>query len=308
MPDTSIPNPIPCELKADSPAFHGSQAEGLFAQPASEAASQAAPPFVLELSVRRGRVLRFSAVEWAMLLRLAFDFGWLPEGVRAIHSDGSTLETDRWYGLHRREAVAYRAISANDAAAMGRALARAASIVARESDAAMLAAASGIERWSAPAASGGRATSSALQYFIEQGVATYWLDQVAGDLHDAATLVVHGAPTPTDAQFIAQVFLTPKRDPWAGGGAKLHLCDTSEGVEGGFFGDGADEGTASLTLDEMSADGGSDEQARAAGPTADDVIARLDADPEFRAALEEEVARARAEDEDPLARHFRGDG
>jgi hypothetical protein len=234
-------------------------------------------PAVVELSVRRGRVLRFGLVEWAMLLRLAHDFGWLPEGATATDAAGLSVADDRWYGLRPRESVAYRSITANDAVALARALARAAAAVARESDAALLAAAGGVERWSAS----GPTRSSALRYFVEQGVATYWLDQVSGDLHDAATLVVHGEPSKQDRDMLAGMFPTPRNDPWPNAGAKLHISDRL------------------ADADESSPD------AADGHPTADDVLARLDADPEFRAALEQEVARAREDDDDPLARHFR---
>ena len=265
-------------------------------------AELAPPPAVFEVGVRRGRVLRFAAVEWAMLLCVGHDFGWLPEGAVAVDAEGVRLGRDLWYGLHGREDVAYRSMTANDMVALSRALSRAAAAVARESDAALLAAAGGVGRWS----DGGATIRSAgcgdvepqrspLGYFVEQGVAMYWLDQVAGDLHDSATLVVHGSLHGVAESVLSSLFARTTGDPWRGGRSGVRLFDPAA--------DGDDlVGDADADARDVIRGGAGD----ADRLTADGVLARLYAEPELRAALEEEMARAREDDDiDPIERHLR---
>ncbi len=144
-------------------------------------------PAVIELSVLRGRANRLHPLEWLMLLRAAADFGWSAAGAATFDADGIQGLRDAWYGLTPNDRVLYRAIEADDARRLSVALARAAATVARESDAALMDAAGIYE----PAT---RRTPdpSALNYFVEQGVAADWIEQFADDLTDSATLIVHG--------------------------------------------------------------------------------------------------------------------
>lgn len=144
-------------------------------------------PAVIELSVLRGRTNRLHPVEWLMLLRLARDFGWEPTGAIAFDREGVALDRDPWYGLTPSPEIAYRSIEGGDVRRLANALSRAASTVARESDRALLEAAT-------PAGNGSEAEGvlTPLSYFVEQGLAADWIEQLADDMTDATTILVHG--------------------------------------------------------------------------------------------------------------------
>jgi hypothetical protein len=215
-------------------------------------------PAIIEFDVSRGRVLRFPPIEWAMALRLAHDFGWNPRGANAIDANGVGVGRDNWYGLRHQPHVAYRQIEDADARRLGLALARAASIIARESDAALVADAAGGVRWSAP-----QHRLCPLQYFVEQGLAAAWIDQLSSDLHAGGTLVVHGSVAGLSRGVLGRVIDLASPTPW-NDPADLHLIH-----------------------DEDEADDGPREH------TADDVIARLEADPKLREDVERGLAFTR---------------
>jgi hypothetical protein len=143
-------------------------------------------PGVIELSVIRGRTNRLAPLEWLMVLRLAEAHGWEPDGAVAFSRDGLMLARDPWYGLAPDAEIGYRSIDGGDVRRLAAALLRGAAAVGRESDAAL---ADAVTAESGPARS---ERPSGLDYFVEQGLAADWLEQLADDLADTTTILVHG--------------------------------------------------------------------------------------------------------------------
>jgi len=121
-----------------------------------------------------------------MLLRLARDHGWEPSGALAFDRDGVLMARDHWYGLTYDDQIAYRSIEGGDVRRMAAAIDRGARAVASRSDEALMRGGDGgaVE----PIAD----RPTALEYFVEQGLAADWLEQLSDDLVDTATLLVHG--------------------------------------------------------------------------------------------------------------------
>ena len=121
-----------------------------------------------------------------MVLRLARDHGWVPSGALAFDREGVLMARDHWYGLTYDEQIAYRSVEGGDVRRMAAAIERGARAVASRSDAVLM---RGVDGGTDDSISD---RPTALEYFVEQGLAADWLEQLSDDLVDTATLLVHG--------------------------------------------------------------------------------------------------------------------